>query len=173
MAPKRNHSSSSRVLRELNRTEEWVSSVSNEVVLNQLVVDDVLPDRVTPGWRPARGESFPTPRGDELVMFEDYFYHRFGVLIHPFLRRLIEYYAISLCNLGPNSILHVPIFIHFCEAYLGILPHFDLFRHFFCLKSHGGSGSRVVGSAYLQLQDRMVGQYIATLLNTNVKYWVQ
>ena len=36
-------------------------SVSNEAVLNRLVVDDVLPDRVTAGWRPARGESFPTP----------------------------------------------------------------------------------------------------------------
>ena len=106
-------------------------------------------------------------------MFEDYFYCRFGILIHPFLHGLIEYYAISLCNLGPNSILHVSVFIHFYEAYLGILPHFDLFRHFFYLKSHGGSGSRVVGSAYLQLWDGMVGQYIATLLNTNVKYWAQ
>ena len=83
------------------------------------------------GWHPARNESFPTPRGDELVMFEDYFYRKFGIPIHPFLRGLIEYYAISLYNLGPNSILHVSIFIHFCEAYLGVLPHFDLFRHFF------------------------------------------
>ena len=149
MAPKRNHSSSSRVLRELNRTEEWVSSINNEAVLNQLVVDGVLPDRVMVGWCPAHGESFPTPRGDELVVFEDYLYHGFGVPIHPFLRGLIEYYAISLCNLGPNSILHISIFIHFYDAYLGILPHFDLFCHFFCLKSHGGSGSRVVGSAYL------------------------
>jgi len=38
-----------------------------------LVVDGVLPDRVTVGWRAARGEGFPTPYGDELVMFEDYF----------------------------------------------------------------------------------------------------
>ena len=113
------------------------------------MVDGVLPDRVTVEWRPTRGESFPTLRGDELVMFEDYFYRGFGVPIHPFLRGLIEYYAISLCNLGPNSILHVSVFIHLCEAYLGILPHFDLFCHFFCLKSHGGSRSRVVGSAYL------------------------
>ena len=59
----------------------------------------------------------------------------------------------------------------FAKAYLDILPHFDLFRHFFYLKARGGSGSRIVGSAYLQLRDGMVGQYIATLLNTNVKYW--
>jgi len=102
-----------------------------------LVVHGVLPDRVTGGWRPARGESFPTPHGDELVVFEDYFYHGFGVRIHPFLRGLIDYYGISLCNLSSNSILHVFVFIHFCEAYLGIQLHFDLFRHFFCLKARG------------------------------------
>jgi len=135
MAPKRSRSSSSRASRELNRPEEWVSFVNNEAALNQLVVDDVLPDRVMAGWRHARGESFPTPRGDELVVFEDYFYHGFGVPIHPFLHGLIDYYGISLYNPGPNSILHVSVFIHFCEAYLGILPHFDLFHHFFCLKA--------------------------------------
>ena len=173
MAPKRSYSSSSRASRELNHAEEWVISMSNEAALNQLVVDGMLPERVMAGWRPAHGESFPTPRCDELVVFEDYFYHGFGVPIHLFLCRLVEYHAISLCNLGPNSILHVFVFIHLCEAYLGILPHFDLFRHFFCSKSRGGSGSRVVGSAYLQLQDGMVGQYIATLLNTKVKFWAQ
>ena len=108
-----------------------MSSISNEATLNHLVVDGVLSDRVVVGWRPARSESFETPYGDELVVFEDYFYHRFGVPIHLFLHGLIEYYAISLCNLGPNSILHISIFIYFRDAYLGVLPHFDLFRHFF------------------------------------------
>ena len=61
MAPKRSHDNLSRASHELNRAEEWVSSVSNEATLNQLVGDGVLPDRVMAGWRPARGESFPTP----------------------------------------------------------------------------------------------------------------
>ena len=87
-----------------------MESVSNKAALNQLVVHSVLPDRVMGGWRLAHGESFPTPRGDELVVFEDYFYRGFGVPIHPFLHRLIDYYGISLCNLSPNSILHVSIF---------------------------------------------------------------
>ena len=30
-----------------------------------------------------------------------------------------------------------------------------------------------MGSAYLWLEDGMVGQYIATPLNTNMKYWAQ
>ena len=74
MAPKRNRGGSSRASRELNHTEEWVGSISNEAALNRLVEDGVLPDRVMAGWRPAHGESFPTSRGDELVVFEDYFY---------------------------------------------------------------------------------------------------
>lgn len=47
---------------------------------------------------------------------------------YPFLCDL------SLGNLHPNSILAVSVFITLCEAYLGIQPHFNLFRHFYCLK---------------------------------------
>ena len=137
MAPKRNRSGSSRASCELNRGEEWVGSISNEVVLNRLVEDDMLPDRVMAGWHLAHSESFLTPHGDDLVVFEDYFYHGFGVPIHLFIHGLIDYYEIILYNLGLNSILHVSVFIHFYEAYLGILPRFDLFHHFFCLKAWG------------------------------------
>ena len=104
------------------------------------------------------------PHSNELVTFGDYFIRGFGIPIHPFLRGLIDHYGISLCNLSPNSILHVVVFINLCEAYLGILPHFDLFLHFFCLKMRGGAGSKVVSSAYLQLRDGMVSQYIVVCL---------
>jgi hypothetical protein len=69
MEPKRSHSGSSRATRELNRAEEWVESVGDEAALNRLVVHGVLPDRATVGWHLAAGESFPTPAGDELVVF--------------------------------------------------------------------------------------------------------
>ena len=125
-------------VRGVNHDEEWVRSINNEVALNALLMDGVLPDRTTAGWRPTFGKEFLTPSTDELVVFEDYFYRGFSVPIHPFLRGLIDYYKIILCNLSPNSILHVAIFINFYEAYLGILPHFDFFRHFFYLKIRGG-----------------------------------
>ena len=78
---------------------------------------------------------------------------------------------ISLCNLYPNTILHVSVFIHFYEAFRGILPHFNLFRHLFCLKKKGGSGSKVVGGVYLQLRDGMTSEYINVPLNTSLKGW--
>jgi hypothetical protein len=169
MVLKRSCAGSKKVAREINRDEEWVRSTSDEEALNWLVVHSVLPNRATAGWHLAADEEFLTPHTNELVVFEDYFFRGFGVPIHPFLCGLISYYGISLCNPSPNFILHVAIFINLCESYLGILPHFDLFYHFFCLKVKGGSGSRVVGGAYLQLRDGMMSQYIFVPLNTNVK----
>ena len=114
-----------------------------------MVTVGVLPDRVTDGWRPASGEPFPMPNTNEVVVFEDYFRHGLGFLVHPFLRDLLEFWVISLCNLHPKTILHISIFIHFCETFLGILPHFNLFKHLFWLKMKGGGGSKVVGGVNL------------------------
>ena len=67
--------------------------------------------------------------------------------------------------------MHISIFIHFCEAYLGILLHINLFRHMFWLKKKGGNDSKVVDGVYLQLCDGMVGEYLTVPLNTSLKGW--
>ena len=130
---------------ETQRDEEWVPSRMGEAEHNRLVEAGILPNRATAGWRSALSEPFPTPHTDEMVVFKDYFWCGLGFPVHPFLRDLLELWVVSLCNLHPNTILHISIFIHFCEAYLGILPHFNLFRHLFWLKKRGGGGSKVVG----------------------------
>jgi len=155
---------------EARRDEEWVPSRTGEVELNRLVEVGVLPDRATAEWRPALGEPFPTPHTDEVVVFEDYFWRGLGFPVHPFLRDLLELWVVSLCNLHPNTILHISIFIHFCEAFLGILPHFNLFRYLFWLKKRGGGGSKVVGGVYLQLRDGAAREYLTMPLNTSLKY---
>ena len=111
------------------------------------------------------------PHTDEAIVFEDYFWCGLGFPVHLFLRDLLELWVVSLCNLHPNTILHISIFIHFCEAYLRILPHFNLFRHLFWLKKRGGGGSKVVGGVYLQLRDGMAGEYLTVPLNTSLKGW--
>ena len=98
-----------------------------ETELNEMMEAGVLPNHVTVGWRPADSEPYPMPHTDELVAFEDYFWHGLGLPVHPFLRDLLEYWGVSLCNLHPNTILHISVFIHLCEVYLGILSHFNLF----------------------------------------------
>ena len=51
-------------------------------------------------------------------------------------------------NLTPGSILHISGFVALCELFLGIEPHFELWRKFFCLvpRHRGGSIFEVDGA---------------------------
>lgn len=128
--------------------EEWVPSTCTQEDLEKLVWEGVLLDQTTGGCHATAGESFSTPRGEnDLVVFVDYFHRGFGIPAHPFLRKLLNYYKIRLIHLHPNSILHLAIFINLCEAFLRIPPHFNLFRHLFCLRAFTRFGSpKVVGA---------------------------
>ena len=112
------------------------------------------------------------PDVDEFVVFEDYLWRGLGFPVNPFLIDLLVHYEIGLCHLHPNSLLHISIFIHFCEAYLGITPHFTLFSQIFQLKRRG-AGSRVVGSVYFTLHEGMDREYMKIPLSSKVKKWDQ
>jgi len=74
--------------------------------------------------------------------------------------------------LHPKSILLVATFIHLCEAFAGIEPHFDLFRYLFCLRKKGAvGGSRIVDGVYLNLQDGMKTHYLSCPWNTFLAEW--
>jgi hypothetical protein len=134
---------------------EWNKSVSMEATLVKLVTTGVMAEAVIGGWRTSAGENYPDPCPAKIVVFEDFYWHRFGNPCHPFLRKLYDYYRVSICNLHPNSVLAVSVFITLCESYLGIQPHFNLWWHFFYLKKKGGAGgSKIAGGAYLNLRDR-------------------
>ena len=68
-----------------------------------------------------------------------------------FFRGLLHFYKIKLVHLNPNSILHISTFIYLCEAYLGIEPHFALFRHLLQVTTRQKTGPIVVGGASIQL----------------------
>ena len=75
-------------------------------------------------------------------------------------------------HLTPNSILHISIFVHLCEAFLGIEPYFDLFQYFFHLKSHpNDSKVDVVGGAGLQFHQVKQPKYILYDLSDKVIDW--
>jgi hypothetical protein len=66
----------------------------------------------------------------------------------------------------------VSVFITLCESYLGIQPHFNLWRHFFFLKKKGGAGgSKVAGGAYLNLRDEMKVEYLNVPLSSSMRDW--
>ena len=78
----------------------------------------------------------PNLEPGEIVLFIPFIQHGLGLPACPFLHGLLYYYGITLNHLNPNSILHVSIFVHLCETFLGIPPSITLFRYFFKLKPH-------------------------------------
>jgi len=67
-----------------SRDNKWVLSLMGETELNGMVEVGILPDHVTAGYRSSDGEPFPMPHTDQIVVFEDYFWHGLGFLVHPF-----------------------------------------------------------------------------------------
>ena len=79
-----------------------------------------------------------------------------------FFYSLLQFWGIQLHHLTPQSILHLSIFTHFCEAFLGILPHFHLFQHFFILVPiPNATKPTVVGGCELILHPETQDEYLA------------
>jgi hypothetical protein len=90
--------------------------------------------------------SRPNPPAGFTVMFLSFLYRGLSLPVHEFLLHLLRTYEIQLWQLTPNSILHVAVFITLCEAYLGVEPHFGLWKKIFYVKRYSSSnGSFVTG----------------------------
>src|SRR6266542_4886421 len=137
-----------------------------------MVANLVLLEKDLIGWRAIFGESFPTANTGEIVVFEHFFYWGFALPTNDFFWGLLHWYGIELVNLNPNSILHIATFIHLCEVFLGIRPHFNLFRYLFTLKPTQKSGQiNVVGGAGLQLRQGRSAMYIGLSMKISLKGW--
>jgi hypothetical protein len=87
-----------------------------------------------------------------------------------FFRGLLYYYKLELVHLFPNSIIVGSTFIHFCEVYLGISPHFLLWRYSFCVKSTG-KRSGPVGAVMFCLRLGLKTKWIDSDLPDNTSEW--
>ena len=79
-------------------------------------------------------ETTPNPPEGYRVIFTDFLLRGLSVPVHEFLRGLLFVYGIQLYQLTPNSILHISIFITLCECFLGIHPHWGLWKRIFYLR---------------------------------------
>jgi hypothetical protein len=113
----------------------WVRSTMTKAKIQALVDRGLLRSKTEVEWRAAVGEDFPSEDVKEQVVFGSFFERCFNLPAGDFFRGLLYYYKLELVHLVPNSITVVSTFIHFCEAYLGILPHFALWRHFSASKA--------------------------------------
>jgi hypothetical protein len=115
----------------------WVRSTKTEAKIQALVDCGLLRPKAELEWKAAVGEEFPTKDVKEQVVFASYFECSFNLPVGGFFLVLLYYYRLELVHLVPNSITIVSTFIHFCEVYLGISPHFLLWRYLFCVQSTG------------------------------------
>jgi hypothetical protein len=81
------------------------------------------------------GDPYPMEKNpDEIPMFARFVERGLAVPASDFFKGLLRYYGIEYLDLNPNDIFHVSVFVHFCEAFVGIKPHWILFRKFFRVK---------------------------------------
>jgi hypothetical protein len=82
-------------------------------------------------WCPAVGDPYPMEKNPyEVPMFARFVERGLALPASDFFKGLLKYYGIEYLNLNPNGIFHVSVFVHFCEAFVGIKPHWVLFRKF-------------------------------------------
>jgi hypothetical protein len=75
-------------------------------------------------WRTAAGDPYPMEkRDDEIPMFTRFTECGLALPASDFFKGLLGYYGVEYLNLNPNGIFHTAVFVHFCEAFLGINPH--------------------------------------------------
>jgi hypothetical protein len=148
----------------------WVRSTMTEAKIQALVDRGLLRPKTEVEWRAAAGEEFPSEDVKEQVVFGSFFGRDFNLPADDFFRGLLYYYTLELVHLVPNSITVVSTFIHLCEVYLGISPHFALWRHFFCVKCTGKwSGS--VGAVMFNWRLGFKVEWIDTDLPDNTAGW--
>jgi hypothetical protein len=79
-------------------------------------------------------EVTPNPPAGFWVIFLAFILRGLSFPPHEFLRGLLFAYGIQLHDLNPNTILHIGCFITLCECFLGIKPHWALWRQIFAIR---------------------------------------
>jgi len=131
----------------------WKKCKLSEDGIYSLVEDRILQTRAIIQWRSADGEDRPYEGTNEIVLFRSFVERGLAIPTSDFFRSLLHHWKVQLHHLTPNSILHLSIFTHLCEAFLGIQPHFNLFRHLFLLHPYPGRGKIAkVGRAEISLR---------------------
>jgi hypothetical protein len=126
---------------------EWKKSKAMTEDLLALLNSRFLRDKEVDMWRAAAGDPYPMEKNpDEIPMFTGFAERGLSLPASDFFKGLLGYYGIEYDNLNPNGIFHTSVFVHFCESFLGIKPHWILVQKFFRVKPQPSANNpRVVG----------------------------
>jgi hypothetical protein len=139
----------------LNPTKEWKKSKAKTEDLLALLNSGFLWEKEVDMWRATARDPYPMEKNpDEIPMFTRFVERGLALPASNFFKALLEYNGIEYINLNPNGIFHTSVFVHFCKAFLGIKPHWVLFRKFFRVKPQSSANDpRVVGGADIQMRE--------------------
>ena len=108
----------------------------------------------------------------KIILFKAFVERGLAIPACDFLRDLLFLGGIQLHHLTPDSIMHITIFVQLCETFLGIHPHFDLFKCLFSLNPFPNPRNTArVGGAYLQFRPGMAEKYIPYTLHRQIGDW--
>jgi hypothetical protein len=152
---------------------EWKKSKAKSEDLLALLNSGFIWEKEVDMWRAATGDPYPMEKNeDEIPMFARFAERGLSLPASNFFKGLMGYYGIDYLNLNPNGIFHTAVFVHFCEAFLGIKPHWILFRKFFRVKPQpSASNSRVVRGAGIQMREDTAEQYLSYKLIDSNQDW--
>jgi hypothetical protein len=103
---------------------EWKKSKAKIEDLLALLNSRFIREKEVDMWRAAAGDPYPMEKNeDEIPMFTRFAERGLSLPASNFFKGLMGYYGIEYLNLNPNGIFHTVVFVHFCEAFLGIKPH--------------------------------------------------
>jgi hypothetical protein len=156
-----------------NPNQEWKKSKAKTEDLLALLNSGSLREKEVDMWRAAAGDPYPMEKNpDEIPMFTRFAERGLSLPVSDFFKGLLEYYGIEYLNLNPNGIFHTSVFVHFCKAFLGMKPHWVLFRKFFRVKPQPSANNpRVVGGAGIQMREDAAEQYLACKLIDSSQDW--
>jgi hypothetical protein len=118
-----------------NPAKEWKKAKLKTEDLLALVNSGFHREREMDLWRATTGDPYPMEKNpDEIPMFARFVERGLVLPASDFFKGMLRYYNIEYLNLNPNSVFHISVFVHFCETFVDIKPHWVLFRKFFRLK---------------------------------------
>ena len=119
------------------KTGDWARSTFSQEDVDELKRQDLL---VGMEYRIPGDEEIPKPPKGWRVIFFSFLFRGLSLPAHEFLRGLLFVYGLQLYHLTPNSLLHIAVFITFCECYLGIYPHWGLWKTLYQVRGQSGDG---------------------------------
>jgi hypothetical protein len=120
-------------------------------------------------------EEVSMPPDGQVISFM--LFHERGLMIssHYFFRGLLHHYDIELQHLNPKGVQHIATFVTLCEGYLGVEPHFKLWKYFFIVslqkkrEKKGEDLPVLIGCARIHLQGHRAYKYVTTACQSPIK----